>query len=295
MAATVNVNGRISGAEDATISVFDHGFLFGAGVYETLRTYNRRPFLFDRHAARLARSAARLQLDVPLTEQELLDRVDTTLTAAGLNDEAYIRILLTRGVGDLSYDPAACPTPTIVIIVKAHVPPPAHVFERGTRIVLSSVIRNHPNSVDPIIKSNNLLNNALAMQEAIRNGGYEALMRNYRGELAECSQSNFFIARGGAILTPPVDAGLLEGITRSFVCEIGAQLDITVRDAVLFEHDLDTAEEAFLTSSTREIVPIVKIDNRVIGSGLPGPLTRRLLEAFRQKADELTRPGQKSS
>ena len=295
MGAIVNVNGRISGEENAKISVFDHGFLFGAGVYETLRTYNRRPFLFDRHAARLARSAARLQLNVPLTEQELLDRVDSTLTAAGLTDEAYIRILLTRGVGDLSYDPSACLTPTIVIIVKAHVPPPAHVFEQGTRIVLSSVIRNHPNSVNPVIKSNNLLNNALAMQEAIRNGGYEALMRNYRGELAECSQSNFFIARDGAILTPPVNAGLLEGITRNFVCEIAAQLGIAVRDTVLFEHDLDTAEEAFLTSSTREIVPIVRIDDRVIGSGLPGPLTRRLLDVFRQKADELTRPMARSN
>ena len=292
MAATVNVNGRISGDTEATVSVFDHGFLFGAGVYETLRTYHRRPFLFDRHVARLCRSAARLQLTVPFTQTALLERVDATVEASRLRDhqEAYIRILLTRGVGDLSYDPAACPEPTVVIIVKPHAPPPPEAFEPGARIVLSSVIRNHPESVDPIIKSNNLLNNALAMQEAITQGAYEALMRNYRGELAECSQSNFFIVRGGVALTPPIEAGLLEGITRSFLFEIGAEVGVPVRDAVLFEHDLDTADEAFLTSSTREIVPVVRVDDRLIGSGAPGPVTRTLLQTFRQKADVLTRP-----
>jgi branched-chain amino acid aminotransferase len=289
MAAVVNVNGRIASDRDATISVFDHGFLFGEGVYETLRTYHRVPFLFDRHMARLRLSAGRIALDVPFDDAEFRRRVDETVEAAAVPGEAYIRILLTRGIGDLTYDPAACPTPSVVVIVKPHVDPPPEVFERGVTISLVSILRNHPGSVNPIIKSNNLLNNALAMQEAFRRGGYEALMKNFRGEIAECSQSNFFLVRGGAALTPPVESGLLEGITRTFLFEIGRDCGIPVRDEVLREEDLATADEAFITSTTRELAPVVRIDDVTIGSGRPGPVTGRLLEAFRARARELTR------
>ena len=296
MAAIINVNGRVFDQEHAVISIFDHGFLYGEGVYETLRTYNGQPFLFERHMRRLRTSADMLALGVPLSDKEIDARFRETMRAAGLGDspahEAYIRILITRGVGELTYDPAACPTPSIVVIVKPNVNPPAEAFERGVRVALVPVIRNHPGTVNPLIKSNSLLNNALAMQEALRRGGFEGVMRNYKGELAECTQSNLFIVKHGAALTPPIDAGLLPGITREFLFEIGAEAGIPVREAVLHDADLFGADEAFLTSTTRECVPIVQVDDRTIGSGLPGPITRTLLDGFRRKAESMTRQQQ---
>ena len=292
MAAIVNVNGKVSDQEQAVVSVFDHGFLYGEGVYETLRTYNGQPFLFDRHMRRLRKSADMLALDVPLTDAAIDARCRETVKAAGLGDgpdkEAYIRILVTRGIGELTYDPAACPTPSIVVIVKPNVPPSRDAFERGVKACLVGIVRNHPGTVNPMIKSNNLLNNALAMQEAFKRGGFEGIMRNYRGEIAECTQSNFFIVKNGAALTPPLDAGLLPGITREFLFEVGSALGIPVREQVLHDDDLFGADEAFLTSTTREVVPIVAIDDRTIGSGAPGPITRALLDGFRQQADALT-------
>jgi branched-chain amino acid aminotransferase len=292
MAATVNVNGRIFDQEHAVISVFDHGFLYGEGVYETLRTYNGQPFLFDRHMKRLRTSAGMLALAVPLSDEEIDRRFRETARAAGLGDgpdrEAYLRILVTRGVGELTYDPAACPEPSIVVIAKPLVNPPTEVFERGVRVALVPIVRNHPGSVNPLIKSNNLLNNALAMQEAFRRGAFEGIMRNYRGELAECTQSNLFIVKHGAALTPPIDAGLLPGITRAFLFEVGAEIGITVREQVLRDDDLFGADECFLTSTTREVVPIVQVDDRKIGAGVPGPITQALLASYRAKAQELT-------
>jgi branched-chain amino acid aminotransferase len=293
MAAIVNVNGRVSGQKDAVVSVFDHGFLYGEGVYETLRTYNGQPFLFERHMQRLRTSAGMLALAVPLTDGEIDRRFRETVRAAGLGDapsrEAYIRILVTRGVGELSYDPSGCPDPTVVVIVKPQIDPPPEVFASGVRVALVPVVRNHPGSVSPLIKSNNLLNNALAMQEAFRRGGYEGIMRNYKGELAECTQSNLFIVKDGAALTPPIDAGLLAGITRAFLFEVGAEIGVPVREAVLRDADLFGADECFLTSTTRELVPIVKVDDSVIGSGAPGPITQALLDGYRRKAQALTR------
>jgi branched-chain amino acid aminotransferase len=207
----------------------------------------------------------------------------------GAGREAYLRILVTRGVGELTYDPAACPTPSVVVIAKPHVNPSAEAFERGVRVVLVPVVRNHPGSVNPLIKSNNLLNNALAMQDAFRRGGFEGIMRNYRGELAECTQSNLFIVKGGTALTPPIDAGLLPGITRAFLFEVGKEAGIDVREAVLKDEDLFGADEAFLTSTTREVTPIVKVDDAAIGAGVPGPVTQALLRGYRQQADKLTR------
>ena len=292
MAAIVNVNGRIFDQEHAVISVFDHGFLYGEGVYETLRTYNGRPFLFDRHMRRLRTSAGMLTLPVPLDDREIEARFDETMRAAGLNGgpgrESYIRLMLTHGVGELSYDPAVCPSASMVVIVKPQVDPPPEAYERGVRVALVSTVRNHPGSVNPLIKSNNLLNNALAAQEAARRGGFEGIMRNYRGELAECTTSNLFVVTHGAALTPPLDAGLLPGITRAFLFEIGVEQGIPVREAVLGDADLFGADEAFLTSTTREIVPIVRVDDTQIGSGVPGPVTLALLHAFRQKAQTLT-------
>ena len=290
MSATVNVNGRVFDQEHAVISVFDHGFLYGEGVYETLRTYNGRLFLFDRHMRRLRNSAGMLALRVPLSNEQIAARFDETMRSAGLGPDrdAYIRILVTRGIGELSYDPAATPDPSIVVIVKPHVDLPAETVADGVKAALVPIVRNHPGSVSPLIKSNNLLNSALAMQEAVRRDAFEGIMRNYRGELAECSTSNLFVVRDGAALTPPLDSGLLPGITREYLLEIGPEIGIPVREQVLHDVDLFEANECFLTSTTREIVPIVRVDDRIIGSGRPGPVTKALLDALRRKAEELT-------
>jgi branched-chain amino acid aminotransferase len=283
MAATVNVNGRISPQEDAVIPVFDHGFLYGEGIYETLRTYDGRLFLVDHHLRRLRNSARLIDLVIPFAnDDELVAHIRDTIDAANLNrTEAYVRVMITRGVGELTYDLEATPKPSWVIIVKPLVPPTAEVYERGVKVVLVDVVRNHPQSVNPMIKSNNLMNSALAAQEAMKRGGFEAVMRNYRGELTECTQSNFFIVKNGAALTPPLESGLLPGITREFVFELGRANDIDVREQVLRDDDLFAADEAFLTSTTREIVPIVTVDDRTIGNGKPGPVTVKLLKAFR--------------
>jgi len=284
MAATVYVNGRISSGDEAHVSVFDHGFLYGEGVYETLRTYNRRLFLYDRHVRRLRRSAALIALDIPFSDADLLSAIDQTIARATIDAEAYVRVLVTRGVGELTYDPQATPARTLVIIVKPQIDPPPEVYRDGVRVVIVDIIRNHPGSVNPMIKSNNLMNNALAMQEAIRRDAFEGIMRNYRGELTECTTANLFIVKTGVVLTPPLDAGLLPGITREVIFEIGAAGGVDVREAVLRDEDLYDADEAFLTSTTREAVPIVTVGDRTIGSGRPGPVTLKLLEAFRTAA-----------
>ena len=306
MKGAVYVNGTISPADQAVVPVYDHGFVYGEGVYETLRTYNRIPFLYDRHMRRLRASASALHLDVPFDDDTLRGWIEDTMAVANRlperlperdraerarePNEAYIRILLTRGVGELSYDVKATPAPSLIIIVKPFDEPPARMFDEGIKISLVSVLRNHPGSVNPIIKSNNLLNNAIAMQEAHRKGGDEALMCNYRGELSECSQSNFFLVRDGVALTPRSASGLLEGLTRGFLFEVGREVGVAVEEATLRPDDLATAQEAFITGSTRELTPVVRIDDQVIGTGRPGPVTRALLEGFRKKAWEMSAP-----
>jgi branched-chain amino acid aminotransferase len=286
MSATVNVNGRITPERDAVISVFDHGFLYGEGIYETMRTYDGRPFLYGRLMRRMRRSAGLIDLPLPFTDEELAGRIRDTQAASGLSGEVYIRILVTRGIGELTYDPKATPTPSLVIIVKPHVDPPPEVYEKGVRVVLVDVVRNHPASVNPMIKSNNLMNSALAMQEALRQHAFEGVMRNYRGDLTECTTANLFIVKGGAALTPPLDAGLLPGITREFVFDVGTDVSVDVREQALRDTDLFGADEAFLTSTTRELVPIVTVGDRRIGNGHPGPVTRRLLDGFRRRTPD---------
>jgi len=295
MSVFVNVNGQIADGAHATISVFDHGFLYGEGVYETVRTYNAEPFLFDRHMTRLRASAAMIMLDVPLSDEQYLQRSLDTMKAAGLGrapdgsiKEAYVRILHTRGIGDLTYDPAATPQPSVVVIVKSLPVTPDEQYQNGVKVCMVDIIRNHPKSVNPLIKSNNLLNNALCMQQAMRKGGVEGVFRNYRGELSECSQSNLFIVKNGVVRTPPLDAGLLAGITRAFVFEIGDEAGVKVEEAMLQDDDLFRADEAFFTSSTKELMPIVEVDDRTIGRGTPGAVTQKLLETFRRRAHELT-------
>lgn len=287
MSVMVNVNGRLLDQEHAVISVFDHGFLYGEGVYEVVRTYEGVPFLFDRHMRRLRASGDRINLDLGISDEALEHRCTETMTAAGLGAtgrDAYIRILITRGIGEISYDPKSCPAPSIVIIVKPHAEVPASTYEHGITVSLVGIVRNHPGTVNPLIKSNNLLNNALGQQEAMRKGGVEAIMRNYRGEIAECSQSNIFIVKDGIALTPPADAGLLVGITRDFLFDVAAEIGVPLREQVLLDQDLFGADEVFLTSTTKEVVPIVRIDDHIVGNGKPGSVTARLLAGFRARA-----------
>jgi branched-chain amino acid aminotransferase len=289
MKGAVYVNGTIAPADQAVVPVYDHGFVYGEGVYETMRTYNRVPFLYDRHMRRLRQSSDRIALDVPFDDATMLTWIDQTIAAAGPLSEAYVRVLHTRGVGDLTYDLKSTPAPTTVIIVKPFEAYPARVYNEGIRIALVDMLRNHPRSVNPLIKSNNLMNNALAMQAAYRSGAEEALMCNYRGELTECSQSNFFLVRGGAALTPRSEAGLLEGVTRAFLFELGRELGIDVREETLVPKDLDTADEMFITSTTRELSPVVNVDGKPVGNGKPGPITRKLTALYQQRAEALTR------
>jgi branched-chain amino acid aminotransferase len=296
MTAVVNVNGRIVDQADATISVFDHGFLYGEGVYEVLRTYHAEPFLLDRHLRRLRHSATAIAIDPPLGDAEFAARIRETIralpVAADEPTEYYIRVILTRGVGDFGYDPTICPAPTLLVIVKPLGGPPRWYFERGVKLALVSIMRNHPGTVNPLIKSNNLLNNALAMQEALRKGASEALMKNYRGEIAECSQSNVFVVKGGHVFTPPLDAGLLAGITREFLLELAPTAGVTIEERPISEADFFAADEAFITGTTFEVTPVVQVDDHTIGSGTPGPVARRLLDAYRQRAEALTLAGQ---
>jgi branched-chain amino acid aminotransferase len=213
----------------------------------------------------------------------MLAKVRQTMMALAEPGEAYIRILVTRGVGELTYNPAACPKPTLVIIVKPFPGQPERTFTEGIRVALVHVRRNHPQALNPQIKSNNLINNALAMQEAITRQGEEALMLNQAGEIAECAQSNFFLVQGGRVLTPPLAAGLLPGVTREFVLELARAVGIDAVEARLTPDDLRSADEAFITGTTREITPVVAVDGLAIGSGRPGAITQKLMESFKQK------------
>ncbi|HUR19782.1 MAG TPA: aminotransferase class IV [Vicinamibacterales bacterium] len=283
--AAVFVNGTITRADDAVVPVFDHGFLYGEGVYETLRTYRGAPFLFAPHMARLRHSASLMALEVPYTNDQLAADIQKTTDAYvqhfGPVTETYIRILLTRGVGGLTYSLDACPTPTLVIIIKPFPQPAEQTFTKGIRVSLVSIRRNHPEALNPAIKSNNLLNNALAMQEALRRGAEEALMQNQSGHIVECSQSNFFIVKNGRLRTAPLDAGLLPGITREFVIGLARELGLSVDETNYTPEDVKAADEAFITGTTREVTPVVAVDAETIGGGTPGPVTMQLLSEFR--------------
>jgi len=291
--ATVSVNGTITDAAHAVVPVFDHGFLYGEGIYETLRTYAREPFLVERHLRRLRHSAALMDLPVPYADADLIKHMRDTMAgqpASAQQSEAYVRVLLTRGVGELTYNPSATPAPTLVVIVKPFPGQPARTFTDGIKVSLVGIRRNHPQALNPMIKSNNLINNALAMQEALRHGAEEALMQNQSGELVECAQSNVFLVKGGVALTPPLTAGLLPGITREFILELAHEIGIPAREARLVPSDIEAADEAFLTGTTREVTPIVAVDERRIGTGKPGPITQRLLSAFRERVAAATLP-----
>ncbi len=283
-----SVDGRVSPAEQATVSVLDNGFTFGDSVYETLRTYGGRPFHLDRHTRRLRASAGRLGIAVPQDDAELARRVAAVLERAA-NAESYIRVMVSRGVGDVSYRLDRVLGPTVVVLVKPFDAFPEPCYLEGVDVTVSSLRRNHPAALDPAIKSCNLLNNLLAAREARERGAFEPILLNHAGELAEGGSSNLFLVREGALLTPPLSAGILPGITRAVVLELAAGLGIPAAEATLWPADLLAADEAFLTSSLKEAMPVRSVDGAPIGVGRPGPVTQRLLAAYREYAPRHSR------
>ncbi|HUX15325.1 MAG TPA: branched-chain-amino-acid transaminase [Phycisphaerae bacterium] len=282
MGQKVWLNGKLVDREDAKISVFDHGLLYGDGVFEGIRSYNGRVFRLKEHIRRLFDSANGIRLAIPLAADELAKAVADTLQANGLKD-AYIRVVVTRGVGTLGLDPNRCQSPAVFIITDKIVLYPPELYENGLEIITAATMRNHPNAVNPRLKSLNYLNNILAKIEAIDAGTLEAVMLNHQGFVAECTGDNLFIVRDGVLFTPPIAAGILKGITRDEIIAIAGDFGIKVREENLTRHDLYVADECFLTGTAAEVVPVVRIDKRTIGNGHPGPVTKRLLEEFHRR------------
>ncbi len=278
-----SVNGLVTPADEARISVLDNGFTFGDGVYETLRTYGGRPFALDRHLRRLRRSAASVGIGLPPGDEELAARLFALLERAR-NPESYVRLMVSRGVGEVSYRFDRVRGPTVVMLARPYEPLPPERYENGVPIALVSVRRNSPQALDPAIKSCNLLNNILAMREAQSRGALEGLMLNERGDVAEGAGSNVFVVQAGQLLTPPLQAGILAGITREVVLELCASVGQPVAEQPLRVTDLLRADEVFITSTLKEVVPVATIDERIVGQGRPGPVTRRLLQAYREFA-----------
>jgi len=278
-----SVNGNVVPAEQARVSVLDNGFTFGDAVYETLRTYAGRPFHLDRHLERLRASAARLGFEAPFGDDVFARRLDDLLARAG-NDESYIRVILSRGEGDISYRFDRVKGPTLVMVVKPLEPPPERDYVEGIPVVIASVRRNHPRALDPAIKSNNLLNNILAVREGQARGAVETILLNDLGEVAEGASSNVFVVKGGRVSTPPLAAGILAGITRRLVLDLCRELGIPAGEETLRVADLLAADEVFITSTTKEAAPVRAVDGRPVGSGKPGPIHRRVLQAYREYA-----------
>jgi len=278
-----SVNGAVTPAAEARVSVLDNGFTFGDSVYETLRTYGGRPFHLDRHLARLRRSAGRLAIAIPQADSVLAAWLDALLARAG-NAESYVRLIVSRGVGDISYHFDRISGPTVVMAVKPYDPLPAASYSEGIAVAVVAVRRNPKQALDPAIKSCNLLNNILAVREAQAKGAQEAILLNLRGEVAEGASSNVFVVKHGTVLTPPLSAGILPGITRDVILERGAGLGLAMREETLQVADLLGADEAFITSTLKEAAPVRSVDGLPIGSGRPGPITLRILQDFREYA-----------
>jgi branched-chain amino acid aminotransferase len=277
----VYISGQLYDKQDAKISVYDHGLLYGDGVFEGLRVYGGKVFRLQDHLVRLWHSAKAIWLEIPMSMQDLADAVKETVQANGLV-EGYVRLVVTRGAGTLGLDPDLTSHPQVIIIADKISLYPQEYYEKGLEIITVSTIRNHPAALSPRIKSLNYLNNILAKIEGKQAGCVEALMLNQRGEVAECTGDNIFLVTNGQLLTPPIDAGILEGITRAVVIELAVEAGIVVREIPLTKHDVYIADECFLTGSAAEVVPVVKVDSRRIGDGRPGPVTQQLLTRFHE-------------
>lgn len=278
----IYLDGQFVSEADAKISVFDHGLLYGDGVFEGIRMYHNRVFKLKEHIERLYWSAKALLLEIPMTQQEMIDATVETCRQNNLRD-GYIRLLVTRGKGTLGLDPRRCPKPSVIIIAATIQLYPEKYYQEGLTIVTVPTTRNLVNSVNPAIKSLNYLNNILARIEANNAGVEEAIMLNSEGFVAECTGDNVFIVQKGRLYTPPLSAGALYGITRNTVLDVAKDLGIPSAEPNLTRYDVYNADEMFLTGTAAEIIPVVKVDGRVIGTGKPGPFTAKLLAGFQAK------------
>jgi branched-chain amino acid aminotransferase len=281
MGLKVYIDGKLYPKEKAKISVFDHGLLYGDGVFEGIRSYNGRIFRLQEHLDRLYNSAKAICLTIPLSKQQMARAIESTLKANKLRD-SYIRVVVTRGAGTLGLDPDKCPNPCVIVITDTISLYPQEFYEKGLEVVTVATVRNYNAALNPRIKSLNYLNNILAKIEGQQAGAVEAIMLNTEGCVAECTGDNIFIVRNKALSTPPVTAGILEGITRNCVIEIARKLGVAVREENMTRYDLFVADECFLTGTAAEIIPVVKIDQRPIGAGKPGPMTLQLLREFQK-------------
>jgi branched-chain amino acid aminotransferase len=275
----VYIGGRLFEKADAKISVFDHGLLYGDGVFEGIRSYSGRVFRLADHVDRLYDSARGIHLVIPMTKAAMAEAVVSTLKANSLRD-AYIRLIVTRGAGSLGLDPRKTTDPQVIIITDSISLYPEELYEHGLKIITAGTMRNHPAALNPRIKSLNYLNSILAKIEGTNAGCLEALMLNHKGEVSECTGDNIFVVRKGELHTPSIDAGILEGITREAVIELAGDMGIKVVERTMDRQDIYTAEECFLTGTAAEVIPVVELDGRPIGTGKPGPITHDLRERF---------------
>jgi branched-chain amino acid aminotransferase len=287
--AKIYIDGKFYSEANAKISVFDHGLLYGDGIFEGIRFYNGRVFRLEEHLLRLWDSARSICLEIPMTMQDMTEAVLETIRQNHLRD-GYIRLLVTRGIGNLGLNPTQCKSPSVIIIAATIALYHQDFYRKGLTIVTCATRRSNQAALNPAVKSLNYLNNVMARVEANLAGADEALMLNDAGNVAECTADNVFIVKHGQILTPPVTAGALRGITRSVVFEIAAELGVKVREADITRHDIFVADECFLTGTAAEIVPVVKADGRSIGNGKPGPITARIIARFRQVTHETGTP-----
>ena len=278
----IYISGKFFDKENAKVSVFDHGFLFGDGVFEGMRSYNGKVFRLREHMIRLWNSAKALMIEIPITLETMESAVYETLKINDIKD-GYIRLIVTRGIGTLGLDAHLCKEPQIVIIADHLALYPKEHYDKGLEIVTASTVRTNPSMVSPQIKSLNYLNNILAKIEGHQAGCVEVLMLNTKGEIAECSGDNIFIISKGKLHTPPPEAGILEGITRQTVLEIAVEMGISVREVPMTRYDIFSADECFLTGSAAELIPVVKLDGRPIGDGKPGAVTKQLLGRFQEE------------
>jgi len=281
MGLSIYLNGKFVPEDQAAVSVFDHGLLYGDGVFEGIRAYNGRVFKLHEHIVRLYNSAKTIMLEIPISQQEMEEVVLETCRRNNLAD-AYIRLVVTRGVGDLGLDPAKCKKPTIFCIAASIQLYPEEFYKKGLEMVTVATPRNLPEACNPSVKSLNYLNNIYAKIEATLAGVPEAIMLSANGYVAEATGDNIFIVSGNTLITPPVYLGILEGITRNTVIELARQRGIEVQEKVFTRHDIFTADECFLTGTAAECIPVVRVDGRVIGNGKPGKITWELIKAYRE-------------
>jgi branched-chain amino acid aminotransferase len=285
MSLKIWIDGKLYDKADAKVSVYDHGLLYGDGVFEGIRVYHGKIFECDAHLTRLYDSAKAIRLTIPLDRDRLRAAIEETVRVNGFRD-CYIRAIVTRGVGNLGINPNKCATPSVIVIADTIDLYPKELYEKGMAVITASVIRTHPNALSPRIKSLNYLNNILARIEANDAGAGEAIMLNGDGNVAECTADNIFIVRNGEVQTPGTNNGILEGVTRKVILELCRRMQVPCVEKVLQRHDLYIASECFLTGTGAEVVAVTKIDGRVVGDGTPGPLTRRLTEAFHRHVRE---------